>query len=61
MLLKEDSTMDIEIIDVNQQKNKSLNLSLCQIASLEVYRGKESVNEIDHSGFTLTDRNTIQV
>ena len=48
---------DIAIIDVN----KSLNISLCQIASLEVYRGNESVTEISHSGFTLTDQNTMQV
>ena len=53
----------IMIIDTKQQKNNimSLNISLCQIASLEVYRGKTNVFEIKHSGFTLTDRNTIQV
>ena len=57
--LGEDSTTDIAIIDV--QKNKSLNLSLCQIASLEVYRGEENAIEINHSGFILTNRSTIQV
>ena len=63
MPLKEDSTTNVAVIDVNEQKNKSLiqNISLCQIASLEVYRGKDSIVEINHSGFTLTDRNTIKV
>ena len=63
MALKENSPTNVAIIesDLNQQKNKSLNVSLCQIASLEVYRGNESIIEINHSGFTLTDRNTIQV
>ena len=59
--LGEDSTTDIAIIDVNQHKNKSLNLSLCQIAGLEVYRGEENAIEINPSGFTLTNRRTIQV
>ena len=59
--LGEDSTTDIAIIDVNQHKNKSLNLSLCQIAGLEVYRGEENAIEINPSGFTLTNRSTIQV
>ena len=63
MALKENSPTNVAIIesDLNQQKHKSLNISLCQIASLEVYRGNESIIEINHSGFTLTDRNTIQV
>ena len=51
----------IAIIDTNQQKNMSLNISLCQIASLEVYRGKTNVFEIKHSGFTLMDRDTVHV
>ena len=51
----------ITIIDTNQEKSVSLNISLCKISSLEVYRGKLSVYEIEYSGFTLVDRNTIQV
>ena len=62
MFLREDLDLatDIAILEANQQKNVSMNISLCQIASLEVYRGKENTSEINHSGFTLTDRNTIQ-
>ena len=53
----------ITIIDTKQRNNSilSLNISLCQITGLEVYRGKTNVFEIKHSGFTLMDRNTIQV
>ena len=51
----------IRILNTNQEKNVSLDISLCKISSLEVYRGKSSVFEIEHSGFTLVDRNTIQV
>ena len=51
------------IIDTaaDKQKNMTLNISMCQVASLEVYRGMTSIFEINHSGFTLMDRNTIQV
>ena len=56
-----DLAKGMTIIDTDQQKNMTLNISMCQIANLEVYRGKTSIFEINHSGFTLMDRNTIQV
>ena len=45
----------------NLESRELVNTSLCQVVSLNVYRGKENVIEINHSGFTLTDRGTIEV
>ena len=35
--------------------------SSCQIAALEVYRGREQAIEIRHGGFSLSDRGTVEV
>jgi hypothetical protein len=38
-----------------------INKSVCDIASLEVYRGREQVIEISHNGFTLSNSGTFEV
>ena len=38
-----------------------VNNSLCHIASLEVYRGREQVINISYNGFSLGDNGTIEV
>ena len=38
-----------------------VNMSVCSISSLEVYRGRRQVTEIRYDGFTLADRGTVQV
>ena len=54
-------TEDLILRDTNQQKNAYVNASLCQIVSLEVYRGLNNSIEISHSGFSLTDNSSIKV
>ena len=48
------------IIITNSTK-KPLNNSMCNISSLEVYRGREQAIEISHQGFSLGDSGSIQV
>ena len=38
-----------------------VNSSICQISSLEVYRGREQAIEISHQGFSLSDDYSIEV
>ena len=48
-------------IIVYKDQHKQVNTSFCHIASLEVYRGREQAIEINHEGFSLSDRGTIEV
>lgn len=41
--------------------SQPVNGSLCVISNLEVYRGRDQVNEIESGGFSLTERGFIQV
>ena len=41
--------------------NQPVNGSLCQITSLEVYRGKEHSTKVSHHGFSLSNEGTFQV
>jgi hypothetical protein len=43
--------------DIEQPINKSV----CDIASLEVYRGREQAIKISHNGFTLSNSGTFEV
>ena len=52
------STATVTNSSMPQQK---INNSSCYIASLEVYRGREKVIEINHTGFVLDNSGTIQV
>lgn len=46
---------------INQESDQLVNLSHCQIGRLNVYRGQENIVEINHLGFLLTERGTIEV
>ena len=52
-------TTDAVIATTND--GQPLNGSMCGIASLEVYRGSEDVFQIQHDGFSLSDRGTLEV
>ena len=41
--------------------NQPANGSLCQIVSLEVYRGRRNITRIDHDGFFLSDEGMFRV
>ena len=41
--------------------NQPVNGSLCQITSLEVYRGKKHGTKISHRGFSLSNEGTFEV
>ena len=48
------------IIITNSTK-KPLNNSVCDISSLEVYRGRDQAIEISHQGFSLSENGSIKV
>ena len=48
-------------IIVTKSTNESLNNSVCDISSLEVYRGREQAIEINHTGFILGNSGTFEV
>ena len=41
--------------------NQMVKSSVCNISSLEVYRGRQQAIEISHQGFSLGDNGSIQV
>ena len=56
------STLHVSNARVTAVSNqKHVSSSICHIASLEVYRGREEAIEISHSGFFLTKRGTLEV
>ena len=44
-----------------RSREEQVNSSLCQISSLEVYRGRDQAIEISHQGFSLSGSGTIEV
>ena len=46
---------------ITKSTNESLNNSVCDISSLEVYRGREQAIEINHTGFILGNSGTFEV
>ena len=42
-------------------EEEQVNSSVCNISSLEVYRGRKKAIEISHNGFSLSERATIEV
>ena len=44
-----------------REANQTINSSVCDIASLEVYRGVKQAIEISHQGFTLSENGSIKV
>lgn len=41
--------------------NRPVNGSQCVISNLEVYRGRDQINEIESGGFSLTEKGFIEV
>ena len=48
-------------IIVTKSTNEPLNTSVCDISSLEVYRGREQAIAINHTGFVLGNSGTFEV
>ena len=44
-----------------KEASQAISSSLCQISSLEVYRGREQVIKISHEGFLLNGSGSIEV
>ena len=49
-----------EMFKVNET-NQLVNSSLCQISSLEVYRGRDQAIDISNQGFSLSEKGNIKV
>ena len=43
------------------ERDQLVNSSHCNISSLEVYRGRDEVIEINHDGFSLSNNGNIEV
>ena len=56
----DDSLTNAVIVAVTNA-NQLVSGSLCQITSLEVYRGRKHITEISHDGFSLSDKGTFMV
>ena len=54
-------TNSIAVITYREWYEKANSSLDCHIDSLEVYRGKQYVTEINHNGFSITENGTIQV
>ena len=53
--------VDVLVIVTNTSSCQSVTSPFCHISSLEVYRGMEEAIKINHGGFSLSDKGTIQV
>ena len=58
---KDDIIVDAVVAFKSREEPVQVNGSVCQISSLEVYRGREEAIEISHQEFSLSDNGTIQV
>ena len=56
-----DNSLTDAIIVTITYASQSVNGSLCQISSLEVYRGRKHITEISHDGFSLSNEGTFMV
>ena len=54
-------TVEFEATFHFREANQTINSSVCDIASLEVYRGVKQAIEISHQGFTLSENGRIKV
>ena len=59
--LMSDNSITTAIIVALYSINQPVNGSLCQITSLEVYRGRRHINRISHDGFFLSNEGIIRV
>ena len=60
-LLVADNTTNNNATFKFSETNQPVNSSLCNISSLEVYRGREQAIEISHDGFSLSNSGSIEV
>ena len=51
----------VDAIVILRSREEQVSGSVCQISSLEVYRGREQAIEISHQGFSLNDNGSIEV
>ena len=56
-----DSSISDAAVAIINSKHQFVNGSLCQIASLEVYRGRDQINEISHDGLSLSENGMVKV
>ena len=54
-------TQLVDAIVILRSREEQVSGSVCQISSLEVYRGREQAIEISHQGFSLNDNGSIEV
>ena len=59
--LTSDKSITTAIIVALNNINQSVNGSLCQITSLEVYRGRRHITEVGCDGFSLNDEGIFMV
>ena len=57
----EHTLTDAVVVHKDQQNLMLADTSFCNISSLEVYRGREQVIEINHQGFFLSENGSIEV
>ena len=55
------SSRKTNAVIVYRGTNRPVNGSLCVISNLEVYRGRDQVNEIESGGFSLSESGIIEV
>ena len=56
-----DASLTDAAISVINGTHQFVNGSLCQIASLEVYRGSNQITEISYAGFSLSENGIVEV
>ena len=56
-----DAPLTDAAVTISNSKHQFVNGSLCQIASLEVYRGRDQIIEISHNGLSLSENGMVKV
>jgi hypothetical protein len=59
-ILVDTSAIDAAVAIINST-HRFVNGSLCQITSLEVYRGRDQITEISHGGLSLSENGMVKV
>ena len=58
--IADSSPMDVAVSVINSTQ-QLVNGSICQISSLEVYRGRDDTTEISNGGLSLSENGTVEV
>jgi hypothetical protein len=56
-----DASFTNAAVAIINSTHRLVNGSLCQIASLEVYRGRDQIIEISHGGLSLSENGMVKV